>query len=111
MLHPITSVEEINELVQLGERLRNVELNESVKDDITLNWTENGQYTAKSAYLAQFNGTISTANFYLIWKSQAEPQHHLFGWLILHKRTFNCRKSLNSSLALRLDLQSVQGRF
>lgn len=94
MLHQITTVEEINDLVHLGDRLRQVVLDENVKDDITWNWTGNGQYSTKSAYLAQFNGTTAPANFSLIWSSRAEPKHRFFGWLILHKRTLTAENLL-----------------
>lgn len=86
-LRNITSIEEINELVQLGGLLQNVQLQQNAADDIRWNWNESGSYSAKSAYLFQFQGSFSPIDFYSIWKSEAEPMMRFFGWLILHKKT------------------------
>uniref|UniRef100_A0A0E0E072 Uncharacterized protein n=1 Tax=Oryza meridionalis TaxID=40149 RepID=A0A0E0E072_9ORYZ len=60
MLNPITSVAEIDVLVQLG---------------------------TKSAYIAQFQGGATHANFTPLWTTHSEPkQHQFFGWLLLHHK-------------------------
>lgn len=87
MLNPITTVEQIDELVQLGGKLQNVALLQDRDDDILWKWNENGQCSTKSAYLMQFRGYITHANSHPLWKTQVEPKQHFFGWLILHQRT------------------------
>lgn len=49
-------------------------------------WTQNGIYTAKSAYEAQFQGTIISTNFQPLWIAEAEPKQRFLGWLILHQK-------------------------
>nr|ABD91510.1 putative non-LTR retroelement reverse transcriptase [Oryza sativa Indica Group] len=56
ILNPITTISEIDELVRLGSRLQEVMLLENTPDDIRWKWTPNGEYSAKSAYEAQFQG-------------------------------------------------------
>lgn len=89
-----TTVEEINELVQLGEMLQQIQLNPQVQDDIAWNWNEKGVYTAESAYLAQFQGSFVTHDFISIWKAPAEPKTRFFGWLIIHQKTLTAQSLL-----------------
>lgn len=79
-LHTITTIKEIDELVQLGGKLQNVALLHDIPDDITWKWNENGQYSTKSAYLTQFKGEITHANFLPLWKTNAEPKQLL--WMV-----------------------------
>jgi hypothetical protein len=46
----------ISQFVELWRLARNFQLSEDEVDDITWNLTENGQYSASSAYEAQFFG-------------------------------------------------------
>lgn len=85
-LRPITSMGEIDELVRLGSILNDISLNSNTADDISWKWTGNGQYTAKSAYLAQFQGGTTSSNFLPLWTTNAEPKQRFFGWLILHQK-------------------------
>jgi len=39
------------------------------------------QYTAKSAYLAQFRGSYCTFNANSIWRVHTEGKHRFFAWL------------------------------
>jgi hypothetical protein len=94
ILNPITMISEIDELVRLGSRLQEVMLLENTPDDIHWKWTPNGEYSAKSAYEAQFQGMITNINFTPLWKAQAEPKHRFFGWLILHQRTLTAENLL-----------------
>lgn len=79
-MHTITTIKEIDELVQLGGKLQNVALLHDIPDDITWKWNENGQYSTKSAYLTQFKGEITHANFLPLWKTNAEPKQLL--WMV-----------------------------
>lgn len=106
MLNPITSVEEIHELVQLGERLQGVMLIGDRIDDITWKWTESGVYTAKSAYLAQFQGQTT----YTTYKPVVLLGGTKTTFLRLvdpSSKDFNSREPPPLTLAVRMDLQSV----
>lgn len=83
-LRPITSIDQIDELVRLGSILQNVTLNQNLIDEISWKWTDNGQYSTKSAYLAQFQGGTTHTIFTPLWTTQAEPKQRFFGWLLLH---------------------------
>jgi len=45
-----------------------------------------GEYTAKSAYCIQFQGTFSKLKLQPIWKAKAEPKCRFFAWTLLHKK-------------------------
>lgn len=94
MLNPITTVEEIHELVQLGGRLQNVIPENGVADDIIWKWTENGHYSRKCAYLAQFQGLTTNTNYEPLWSTTAEPKRCFFGWLVLHQKTLTVENLL-----------------
>lgn len=85
-LRPITTISEINELVHLGSLLQEINLQAKTSDSIIWKWTQNGIYTAKSAYEAQFQGTIISTNFQPLWIAEAEPKQRFLGWLILHQK-------------------------
>jgi len=63
-----------------------VELNESSPDKHVWSLTSSGQYTAKSAYTALFNGAIAFEPFERIWKTWAPPKCRFFMWLVAHNR-------------------------
>lgn len=88
-----TSVEEIHELVQLGGLIQLASLSQE-PDDITWNWTDYGSYTAKSAYLYQFEGSFAKLDFLSLWKAPAEPKMRFFGWLVLHQKTLTAQNIL-----------------
>lgn len=67
----MNSVAEMVEFVGLWDSVTQVTLSEE-DDVISWRWTADGEYTSKSAYLAQFNGSINTFNATAIWKAQAD---------------------------------------
>uniref|UniRef100_A0A0D9WD83 Reverse transcriptase zinc-binding domain-containing protein n=1 Tax=Leersia perrieri TaxID=77586 RepID=A0A0D9WD83_9ORYZ len=81
----ITTLEQLNELVELGGLIQQVQLC-SRPDDIVWKMNADGIYTSKSAYLAQFIGSYSTIDFTKLWEANSEPKHRFMGWLILHKK-------------------------
>jgi hypothetical protein len=85
---------EIEELIQLGGLLQKVNLVAGQTDDISWRWTANGQYSAKSAYLAEVQGSNALIEFTPLGSAFAEPKHHFFGWLILHQRTLTAENLL-----------------
>jgi hypothetical protein len=55
-IYPPSSHEEVSEFVNLWEAIKDTQLIDNVEDDIRWRWTENGEYTTKSAYKIQFKG-------------------------------------------------------
>lgn len=53
---------------------------------VVWNLTPDGEYSAKSAYQAQFFGTTFTDMKRLVWKAWAPPKAKLFAWLALQNR-------------------------
>lgn len=74
--------------------LQNVHLQQHTNDDIKWNLNESGSYSAKSAYLFQFQGSFSLIDFNSVWRSPAEPKMRFFGWLILHQKTLTAQNLL-----------------
>jgi hypothetical protein len=56
------------------------------EDEIKWRWTESGEYTTKSAYCIQFEGSFSKIQIALIWKARTEPKCRFFAWTLLHKK-------------------------
>jgi hypothetical protein len=74
------------ELLALAQRLDDVQLNENTRDTIKW-WPESsGAYTAKSAYLLQFEGIILTDFYPNIWKCWAPGKCKFFLWTAVHER-------------------------
>jgi hypothetical protein len=48
--------------------------------------SSSGEYTAKSAYDALFEGALSFAPYERIWKSRVPPKCRFFMWLVAHNR-------------------------
>lgn len=70
----ITEIETINELVQLGGLISQIQLQLGTEDDIIWTRNETGTCISKSAYLAQFIGSCSKQEFSHLWGSQAQPK-------------------------------------
>jgi hypothetical protein len=56
------------------------------EDSLVWRWTNDGTYSSKSAYEAQFQGSYCTFNCTAIWKAKVEEKHHFFAWLLLHSK-------------------------
>lgn len=56
---PIQTAQEIQEYVILWEKVHGVTLQENNDDSIRWRWTDDGEYTTKSAYQIQFEGSFS----------------------------------------------------
>ena len=83
---PILTAGEILEYVQLWETVQHIELDADREDNIVWRWTAEGEYTTKSAYRIQFEGTFSKLKIMPIWKAKAEPQCKFFAWMLLYKK-------------------------
>lgn len=71
---PIQFPEELHEYVALWTIVQQIWLMEGTEDTITWRWTENGEYTTKSAYHVQFEGSFSRLKIMPIWKAKAKPK-------------------------------------
>ena len=59
---------------------------EDQPDSISWRWTENGQYTANSAYKIQFQGTLTKRDMSAVWKAKAQPKCKTFAWIMLQHK-------------------------
>ena len=66
--------------------LLGVVLQEGIPDRHIWRLSASGEYTAKSAYDALFEGALSFAPYERIWKSWAPPKCRFFMWLVAHNR-------------------------
>lgn len=83
---PILSRDELKEYVQLWEAVQQIQLDGSREDSIIWRWTADGEYTSKSAYSIQFEGSYTKLRIMPIWKARAEPKCHFFAWTLLHRK-------------------------
>ena len=85
------NVQQMAEFIQLWNHIEGVQLNEQ-EDCIRWIWTENGVYSSKSAYLAQFKGSYSAFKAKSIWKAHAEGKHKFFVWLLIQAKILTADK-------------------
>lgn len=83
---PIQTAQEMNEYVVLWEGVRDINLEDNREDEIRWRWMTDGEYTTKSAYQIQFEGTFSKFKLMPIWKAAAEPKCKFFAWTLLHEK-------------------------
>jgi hypothetical protein len=83
---PIQTAEEIQEYIKLWETVQQIVLDPDREDTIVWRWTADGEYTTKSAYHIQFEGTFNRLKIMPIWKAKAEPKCKFFTWTLLHKK-------------------------
>lgn len=83
---PILNSQEMMEYMALWEQVGMVQLQEGMEDTIRWRWTPDGEYTTRSAYQIQFEGSYNKLKLSPIWKAQVEPKCRFFAWTLLHKR-------------------------
>ena len=66
---PLVTPQEIREYVTLWEEVGHVQLQDNVEDSIRWRWTTDGEYTTKSFYGIQFQGTFSKLKLLTIRKA------------------------------------------
>jgi hypothetical protein len=98
-ISPLIRPQEIKEYVALRELVGHTKLQENMEDSIRWCWTTDGEYTAKSAYLIQFQGTFSKLKLMPIWKAKAEPKCGFFAWMLLHKKILTANNLIKAQLA------------
>ena len=80
------SAQALMEYFELWDLLEGVVLQEGIPDRHIWRLSASGEYTAKSAYDALFEGALSFAPYERIWKSWAPPKCRFFMWLVAHNR-------------------------
>ena len=80
------SPEALMEYLVLWDVISEVDLHVGVQDKHIWRLSTSGQYTARSAYDALFQGGIYFRPYERIWKSWAPPKCHFFMWLVAHNR-------------------------
>lgn len=73
-------IPEIGEYLRLWHMLAETSLSDA-PDCIRWKWTANGEYSAKSTYLATFHGSTRCQAWKLTWKCWAPPRVRFFHWL------------------------------
>lgn len=79
----------LHEFFILWALVRNTELQPAQEDRITWKLTQNGQYSAVSAYKAQFLGSARQPRIAALWNAWAPPKCKFFAWLILQNRIWS----------------------
>ena len=79
-IHGMIGIPEIGEYLRLWHMLAETALSDT-PDCIRWKWTANGEYSAKSAYLATFQGSTRCQAWKLTWKCWAPPRVRFFHWL------------------------------
>lgn len=78
----INDTTRLEESITLWVQLQVVHLHPDVKDSITYKWASNVEYTTKSVYQIQFDGSYHTFRNNLIWKAKAENKCDLLTWTL-----------------------------
>ncbi|KAM0876610.1 hypothetical protein ACQ4PT_036063 [Festuca glaucescens] len=76
----------IRQFTALWNLTRGVQLSPGTPDHLTWKWTIEGVYSVRSAYAAQFLGTIRPAFPPIVWRSDAPPKCRFYAWLAVQGR-------------------------
>ncbi|WVZ79026.1 hypothetical protein U9M48_026654 [Paspalum notatum var. saurae] len=91
----------IEEYLALWARLSHVVLRESVEDRVVWRWTTDGQYSARSAYLALNHGSQEFPGYELIWNSWMPLRVKIFLWLAFRRRLWTADRRRRHGLDAR----------
>jgi hypothetical protein len=75
--HRISRTEDLEDFVELWEKIQAVHLTDN-RDSVTWTLADDGIYSAKSAYDAQFHERDFLPNLSNIWKTKLEEKVHFF---------------------------------
>jgi hypothetical protein len=81
-IRSIDSEDLFDEFILLFNALQGIHLSDH-KDSIHWNWTSSGEYSAASAYEAQFMGAYPHYRASTIWRAKTEPKCRFFAWLAI----------------------------
>ncbi|XP_040248925.1 uncharacterized protein [Aegilops tauschii subsp. strangulata] len=84
-LQRLNSPDALHEFINLWGLIQHITLS-NIEDSICWNWTTNGVYSAKTAYNAQFFGTIAEPALAKIWSMRMEAKVKFFAWLLTLNR-------------------------
>lgn len=87
-IHAGITTQHLSEFILLWRLLTTVTLQAQQEDTICWKFTKNGQYSAASAYKAQFVGSTCAPQSTTIWKCWAPPKCKFFAWLVLQDRVW-----------------------
>ena len=76
----VLGLAEIGQYLQIWHRIEHTTLSEN-PDQLRWRWTTGGTYSAKSCYLATFQGSAASYAWKLIWKNWAPPRVKFWHWL------------------------------
>jgi hypothetical protein len=82
----------LEQFIDLWTVLNGYNFDEDVEDSISWTLTEDGHYTAASAYKAQFFGTIASDFKRTVWKIWAPPKVKFFAWFALQNRLWTANR-------------------
>jgi hypothetical protein len=84
-------VHEIGQYLRIWHAIEGTTLTDA-PDRLIWRWTSDGAYTARSAYMASFQGAWHCPNWKLIWKIWAPPRVKLFHWLASLDRCWTAKR-------------------
>jgi hypothetical protein len=90
-IHGTLGIQEIGEYLQLWQRVEGTLLSQD-PDHLCWKWTASGIYSAKSAYLATFQGAIACPAAKHIWRTWAPQKVKFFLWLALQDRCWTAER-------------------
>ncbi|WVZ55170.1 hypothetical protein U9M48_005869 [Paspalum notatum var. saurae] len=85
------TTQQLEEFISLWNLLEDIQLSDQ-EDSIQWKWTANGIYSSKSAYMAQFHGSLCTFKANLIRKAHAEGKHKFFTMLLIQAKILTADK-------------------
>lgn len=86
------------EYVLLWEKLEVIQLSPLESDRLIWKWSENGAYTALSAYRAYFTRMTALVGAKHLWKSAVPPKVNFFFWLALHGCLWTAERRMRHNL-------------
>jgi hypothetical protein len=90
-IHGILGIHEIGQYLQLWMAIAHTTLT-TEPDRLVWKWTASGSYTAKSCYLALFQGSTMSSSWKLTWKTWAPPRVKFFSWLASMDRCWTAER-------------------
>ena len=98
-LRHMRTPEQMREYIALWTRLQAVELSQE-EDSIVWKLTSDGNYTARSAYLFQFMGSLKEMNWTTIWKAKTENKCKFHTWLMVQSKIFTADKLIKRGMTV-----------